>query len=48
MSNAPTIEPYQMLIDGRWVDSSDGETFETSDPYTGKVWATLPRAKDRR
>ena len=35
---------YKMLIDGQWVDASDGGTFTTADPSTGKVWATAPEA----
>lgn len=42
---ANSIANYQMFIGGEWVDAADGSRFETSDPYTGKVWATLPRAK---
>ena len=39
------IQKYQMFIDGESVDAVDGETFETSDPYTGHSWATMPRGK---
>lgn len=31
------------LIDGQWVESSSGETFETSDPATGEVLARVAR-----
>ncbi|MFZ4647368.1 MAG: aldehyde dehydrogenase family protein, partial [Gemmataceae bacterium] len=31
------ISNQQMLIDGRWVSSASGKTFETTDPSTGKV-----------
>lgn len=34
-----------MFIGGEWVEAADGTRFESSDPYTGQVWATLPRAK---
>ena len=40
-----TIKHYQMFIGGEWVDAADGTSFESTDPYTGKVWATLPRGK---
>ena len=43
--NASTIEHYRMFIGAEWVDAADGTTFESTDPYTAKVWATLPRAK---
>ena len=43
---APTaLQPYSMYIDGKWVPASDATTFESTDPYTGKPWATLPRGK---
>ena len=35
---------YRMLIGGEWVPARSGETFETVDPYTGRPWATVPRA----
>ena len=38
------IEDYRMLIGGAWVAASDGGTFETTNPATGKVWATAPEA----
>ncbi len=39
------LQPYSMYIDGTWVPASDATTFESTDPYTGKPWATLPRGK---
>jgi len=41
MSN---IENYQMLIDGNWVDASDGATFDSVNPASGQVWCRLPAA----
>ncbi len=38
------MQRYQMLIDGKWVDAISGSSFETTNPYTGKAWATIPRA----
>ena len=35
---------YQMLIDGRWVDSSNGETFSCFDPYEARPWGQVPVA----
>src|SRR3954463_10897063 len=32
-----------MYIDGSFTDSSSGATFETENPFTGKVWATISR-----
>ena len=36
------LKKYQMLIGGEWVDSSNGETFESMNPYTGENWAVFP------
>ena len=37
-ANRPAnLSNQQMLIDGRWVSSTSGKTFETTDPSTGKV-----------
>ncbi|HWG89509.1 MAG TPA: aldehyde dehydrogenase family protein [Candidatus Thermoplasmatota archaeon] len=33
-----------MFVNGKWVASSDGKTFETRNPATGEVLATLPAA----
>lgn len=35
---------YEMLIDGAWCGASDGAAFESSNPATGQVWATVPEA----
>ena len=35
---------YQMLIDGEWTPSSDGATFASLNPATGKNWAEIPEA----
>jgi len=33
-----------MLIDGAWVDASDGGQFETRNPATNEIWAKVPEA----
>ncbi len=38
------IANYQMLIDGKWVDASDGKTFESINPTTNEVWSRVPEA----
>lgn len=38
------ITRYDMLIDGKWVQASDGATFPSSNPATGEVWAEMPEA----
>ncbi|MEP3630298.1 MAG: aldehyde dehydrogenase [Hyphomicrobiales bacterium] len=35
-----------MLIDGDWVQASNGKTFESTNPATGAVWATVPEATE--
>jgi (Z)-2-((N-methylformamido)methylene)-5-hydroxybutyrolactone dehydrogenase len=53
MTTAPAAEQpraaapardYRMLIGGEWVAAASGETFESVDPFTGRAWATVPRA----
>ncbi|MEV6639603.1 aldehyde dehydrogenase [Amycolatopsis sp. NPDC051371] len=39
-----SIESYSMLIDGEWCVSSDGGTFECTNPFTGEAWARVPLA----
>ncbi len=39
-----SAQPYQMLIDGDWVDASDGKRFDSVNPASGDVWATIPEA----
>lgn len=40
----PDITAYDMLIGGEWVGASDGDRFNSFDPATGEVWATVPEA----
>ena len=35
---------YKMLVGGEWVDALSGNTFESINPYTDRVWATAPEA----
>jgi acyl-CoA reductase-like NAD-dependent aldehyde dehydrogenase len=39
-----TIQSYQMLINGHWVDAADGARFDSFNPATGDIWATVPEA----
>lgn len=39
-----TIQTYDMLIDGAWVQASDGATFDSTDPSDGQIWARIPEA----
>ena len=38
------INTFKMLINGEWVNSSDGGCFESYNPANNKVWATFPEA----
>ena len=40
------VRSYEMLIGGEWRAASDGKTFESLNPATGKVWATIPEATE--
>ena len=43
---AGEVRHYQMLIGGEWVNAQSGRTFESINPYTGKVWAVVPEADE--
>ncbi len=40
----PAIEFTKLLIDNKWVDAADKRTFETLDPSTGEVIASVAEA----
>jgi len=40
------IKNYQMLINGDWVDASDGGTFDSVNPTTGEIWSRIPEATE--
>ncbi|HEY0315956.1 MAG TPA: aldehyde dehydrogenase family protein [Sphingomonas sp.] len=46
MTSHPFLDgtPKQLLIGGRWVDAQGGETFETRNPATGALLATIAAA----
>jgi acyl-CoA reductase-like NAD-dependent aldehyde dehydrogenase len=41
------IQSYKMLIDGQWVDASDGNMFDSVNPSTGEVWSRVPEATEQ-
>jgi aldehyde dehydrogenase (NAD+) len=41
---AEETREYRMLVGGEWVRALSGKTFESVNPYTGRVWATAPEA----
>ncbi len=44
--NSDEVRDYRMLVGGEWIEASSGKTFESVNPYTGRVWATVPEAGD--
>ncbi|WP_326943712.1 aldehyde dehydrogenase [Amycolatopsis sp. NBC_01307] len=36
------MQQYQMYVDGQWADSATGEWLDSTDPYSGEVWARIP------
>jgi aldehyde dehydrogenase (NAD+) len=40
------IENFKMLINGNWVNSSNGKTFPSSNPTTGENWCNIPEATE--
>ncbi len=42
--NKTDVKPYQMFINGRWVDAQSGQTDDILDPSTEQVIARVPRA----
>lgn len=37
-------ERYRLFIDNNWEDPRSGQWFDTEDPFSGKIWAEIPRA----
>ncbi|MEO0342921.1 MAG: NAD-dependent succinate-semialdehyde dehydrogenase [Pseudomonadota bacterium] len=40
--NDPTLLASQAYVNGKWVDASDGKTFDVTNPARGDVLTTLP------
>ena len=40
------VKSYQMLIDGKWVNASNGAMFESINPTNGQVWSKAPEATE--
>ena len=38
-----SISTYKMYVGGKWVDSESGRMLDVIYPYTGEVWASVPR-----
>src|SRR5581483_7924635 len=39
------VEAYKVAIGGKWLEAAAGERFDSVDPFSGQVWATLPRCR---
>lgn len=37
---------YGLYINGEWVDSPSGQTFQTTNPATGEMLATFPKGTE--
>ena len=46
ISEMGDIKNYQMLINGDWVDASDGGVFDSVNPSTDNVWSQVPEATE--
>src|ERR1700749_1138490 len=42
MTTSERIERFQNYVAGKFVDASDGGTFDSLDPYAGAPWAAIP------
>jgi aldehyde dehydrogenase (NAD+) len=47
MARTEGIKDFRCYIDGEWVGAQSGETFESTDPFTAKVWARIPKCDAR-
>lgn len=43
MTRISGCKEYRCYIDGEWCPSQSGATFGSTDPFTAKPWATIPR-----
>tara|TARA_Y100000588_G_scaffold337921_1_gene379666 strand:- start:80 stop:1564 length:1485 start_codon:yes stop_codon:yes gene_type:complete len=41
------LKHYQMYVDGKWVPSRSGKTFDSINPSTGNAWARVPEADEQ-
>jgi (Z)-2-((N-methylformamido)methylene)-5-hydroxybutyrolactone dehydrogenase len=42
VSTPQRLERFQNYIAGKFVDATDGRTFDSLDPYAGAPWAAIP------
>ena len=41
------MKKYDIFIDDQWGPSASGEYFDSQNPYTGKVWAQIPKCNQQ-
>ena len=41
------MQTHQMLINGQWVNAASGEFFDDYNPYTGEVFARVPKGDEK-
>jgi len=41
------MKKYEIFIDDEWGPSASGEYFDSENPYTGKVWAQIPKCNQQ-
>ena len=42
-----SLKAYKHFINGAYVDPIKGEWFDTENPYTGEIWARIPRGSEQ-
>ena len=43
---SPTARSYDLYVGGRWSPTRNRRILESIDPFTGRVWATVPSAEE--
>ena len=41
------MNTYQLLINNEWIGPDSGQYFDALDPFSGEVWAKVPRGDAR-
>lgn len=47
MARIEGIKDYRCFIDGGWVGAESGDVFESTDPFTARHWANIPKCDAR-
>ena len=46
MALIPTLNQYQMFINGQWVEAHNGDRFDSLNPANAQPWASFPHAQE--